>query len=333
MITLALMIEKILPPRYRIWPIHPLPKKDELLSSWLIRTAHANKFKVHDFYKLYFGKNKQLWNRDIDLFTPPWLIEILKLYFQWESKAISNLTISSYEEIIFHDYAFNRATIKGILNIGVYHRSRQSFGLQYCPLCLKEDLTPYYRKYWRLSYMTICHIHHIHLLDRCSHCAVPIMPHRIDMIKKSYLQQNINLRICAICRKNLTSLTNITTPDQDELYLMKKITYAINHGYIELGDNNNLHSLLFFEGIRTLVQGLARLKRQSRQNIPSKFEFEKSPISLRIELLKIVALLLQNWPSNLVCLLQEIKQPHSTFISKNTNGSAPFWIYKEFISL
>lgn len=327
------MIEKILPPRYRIWPIHPLPQKDELLSSWLIRTAHANKFKVHDFYKLYFGKNKQLWNRDIDLFTPPWLIEILKFYFQWESEKISNLTMSSYEEIIFPDYAFNRATIKGILNIGIYHRSRQSFGLQYCPLCLKEDLTPYYRKRWRLSYMTICHKHHIHLLDRCSHCSAPIMPHRIDMINKSYLQQDISLQVCAICRKSLTSLKNITTPNQNELYLMRKITNAINHGYIELGDKNNLHSLLFFEGIRTLVQGLARLKKQSWQNIPPKFEFEKSPISLRIRLLKIVALLFQNWPYNLVRLLQEIKQPHSTFISKNTNGSAPFWIYKEFISL
>lgn len=120
--------------------------------------------------------------------------------------------MSSYEEIIFPDYAFNRATIKGILNIGIYHRSRQSFGLQYCPLCLKEDLTPYYRKRRRLSYMTICHTHHIHLLDRCSHYSAPIMPHRIDIINKSYLQQDISLQVCAICRKSLTSLKKYHYP-------------------------------------------------------------------------------------------------------------------------
>lgn len=327
------MIERILPPPYRIWPIHPQPLKDELLSSWLIRTAHANRFKVHDFYSLYFGRHKQIWNRDVDLFTPSWLIESLTQYFRCDQDKIIALTLCSYEALIFQNYSFNSATIKGILNVGIYHRSRNNFGLQYCPLCLKEDLIPYYRKYWRLAYITTCDKHNIYLSDRCPHCSAPIMPHRLDMANKTYLPKDISLTLCASCKKDLTQSIDSFAPTQNELCLMKKITHAIDYGYVELGHTNNLHSLLFFEGLRVLIHGLARVKKQSWSDIPPIFLLEKNPLILRIQLLKIVADFIADWPASFFIFLHGIKQPYTTFISKNIDSMAPYWVYQEFKQL
>ena len=63
-----------------IWPIHPHPRPDELLSSWMVRLAHANRYKVHDFYALYFGRERQIWNRDIDHLAPDWLLNGLSFH-------------------------------------------------------------------------------------------------------------------------------------------------------------------------------------------------------------------------------------------------------------
>jgi hypothetical protein len=40
-----------------IWPVHLQPLNDELLSSWMIRLAHGNGYKAHDFYAHYFGRD------------------------------------------------------------------------------------------------------------------------------------------------------------------------------------------------------------------------------------------------------------------------------------
>jgi hypothetical protein len=58
----------------QLWPVHSRPLPGELLSSWMIRLAQGNGFKVHGFYAQYFGKHRQIWTRDIDRCTPSWLI-------------------------------------------------------------------------------------------------------------------------------------------------------------------------------------------------------------------------------------------------------------------
>lgn len=54
------------------------------------------------------------------------------------------------------------------------------FGLQFCPACLAEDATPYFRKSWRVALNTVCIRHKTMLLDRCPSCGSAIAVHRLD---------------------------------------------------------------------------------------------------------------------------------------------------------
>ena len=92
MVTSVRMKERKLHLGFKTWPIHPQPLEDEILSSWLIRLAHANRFKVHDFYQLYFGRDKQIWTRDIDHLAPDWLIEGLSTHTGVSEDKIKNMT-------------------------------------------------------------------------------------------------------------------------------------------------------------------------------------------------------------------------------------------------
>ncbi|MFC5849243.1 TniQ family protein [Deinococcus petrolearius] len=41
----------------------------------------------------------------------------------------------------------------------------------YCPQCLSEDDTPFFRRAWRLRVTTVCPVHGIPLRERCPHCS------------------------------------------------------------------------------------------------------------------------------------------------------------------
>ena len=45
-----------------------------------------------------------------------------------------------------------------------------------CPWCLQGDAEPYFRRQWRLTFVTLCPQHRCQLLDRCAACAAPCSP-------------------------------------------------------------------------------------------------------------------------------------------------------------
>jgi hypothetical protein len=55
------------------WPVHPRPRKDELLLSWLQELARGNGQKLQAFCDCVFGTDHQIWNRDVDRLAPRWL--------------------------------------------------------------------------------------------------------------------------------------------------------------------------------------------------------------------------------------------------------------------
>ena len=319
------MIENKPHPEFKIWPIHPQPLEDEVLSSWMIRLAHANGFKAHDFYALYFGKDKQIWNRDIDHLAPDWLINGLSYYTGVSVERIYHMTLRSYEGIVFEK--FNEKGIsKGLLPLGIYHRLHKAYGQQFCPMCLLEDKIPYMRKLWRVAYVTSCKKHKIFLHDRCDNCKKPIMSHRIDMKQKNYLLHNINLRFCGSCIAPIS--TNILEkPNFYELKLQKQIQHSIKTGFISFSSSEWLYSLIFLDGVRAILHGVARLERK-KEPIQDylRFELEKSDLCLRKKILKISSQLTLNWPDKFTRYILNNEQIYSNFVSKNAGGSAPYWL-------
>ena len=52
-----------------LWPAHPKPLPDELLSSWMVRIAGQHGLKLHTFASAVWP-GISIWNRDIDRSGP-----------------------------------------------------------------------------------------------------------------------------------------------------------------------------------------------------------------------------------------------------------------------
>jgi len=128
----------------QLWPVHPHPYQGECLSSWLVRITHANGMKVQTFCGEAFGREFQVWNRDIERLRPDWLLETLSKKTATRYYDVRQTTFYPFEGRLFHHYRA-AGVLRWALPLVMYHRKRKGHGMQYCPLCLKEDKDPYYR--------------------------------------------------------------------------------------------------------------------------------------------------------------------------------------------
>jgi hypothetical protein len=72
-------------------PCSTPPRPDELLSSWLVRTAHQHCLKIQTFTKILWP-NVEFWTRDIDLNPNPMLLQSLSEMKASSSEQIWNTT-------------------------------------------------------------------------------------------------------------------------------------------------------------------------------------------------------------------------------------------------
>jgi hypothetical protein len=184
-----------------LWPVRFKPLPDELLSSWLIRIAHGHGLKVQTFCNLVFGNKRQVWNRDIDRLAPVWLLEELILRTGTPSKVAYATTLRAYEGWLYRDFRASGVQ-RWLLTMKMYHRKHAGFGQVFCPHCLKTDITPYFRKRWRVAFSLVCPKHRVRMLDRCPRCSSGVEFHRIEQGKpKQYVAEPLS--ICHACGYDL----------------------------------------------------------------------------------------------------------------------------------
>ncbi|WP_233862024.1 TniQ family protein [Paraburkholderia adhaesiva] len=164
----------------RLWPAHPHPYRGELLSSWLVRVAHANGLKVQTFCRLAFGNDRQVWNRDIDRLAPASLVETMSARTGTPLSRAWRTTLMIYRGKLFKDWKAS-GQLQWVLSLKMFHRKRLGYGLQFCPRCLAEDAEPYFRLAWRVAFYTYCPKHDCMLLDRCPQCGQGVAYHRIEL--------------------------------------------------------------------------------------------------------------------------------------------------------
>ncbi|MFC0154178.1 TniQ family protein [Xanthomonas dyei] len=163
-----------------LWPAHPKPLPDELLTSWIARVAKANGLKLQTFCDRVFGKEHQLWNRDIDRSAPDWLLDTLARHSGTPTDVVLHTTLGVYRGRLFRE-RHSSGQLRWILPMGIYHRTRRRFGLQFCPQCLADDAEPYFRTCWRVAVLTFCPKHQLYLYDRCPNCSAPVAFHRREL--------------------------------------------------------------------------------------------------------------------------------------------------------
>lgn len=199
-----------------LWPIRYKPQPDELLSCWLLRLAHGHGLKVQTFCNLLFGNRHQVWNRDIDRLAPDWLINELSIRTGTPIEAAHATTLRAFEGTLFKKFKAS-GNLPWVLSLGMYHRKHSAYGQQFCPLCLGTDSTPYFRRTWRLAFVTTCPTHKIMLHDRCHVCGASVSFHRSEM-GRGGMSDAIGMAICHACCEDLC-----TAPQQPVMRLRPDI--------------------------------------------------------------------------------------------------------------
>lgn len=198
------------------WAIKMPLLPDELLSSWLVRSALAQGCDPLVLTGEVWGKWR-IFTMDADRIFHG---ESLKPLADISGQLIERLQESSLypvASIIVDDTPPEKAIWSWILAVGA-RNTRRNRGLQYCPACLAEDKTPYFRKQWRFAWHTACEKHQCALLDRCPACDAPIEPHRL-------FAEDRHVGVCASCKADL-SLTN-APPMQNDALLFQSMTDTI----------------------------------------------------------------------------------------------------------
>ena len=214
----------------KLWPAHPKPLPDELLSSWIVRIAEANGVKLQTMTHLLFGLYNLPWNHDIDRLAPKWFL-----------KGICAHTGSSYWDAY-------RMTLRWILPVRINSTKRDGFGMQYCPACLAADKEPYFRRKWRVAFHTFCTEHRIMLHDCCPACNAAVSFYRRDFGRA--IDEAGVICLCYQCQFDLRlapqAMVGIYDDDVYQLYaeMLQALDVAVcDAGQFDLKFHAVLHQL------------------------------------------------------------------------------------------
>lgn len=292
------------------WPAHPHPYRDELLTSWLVRIAHANGVKVQTFCDRVFGNKRQIWNRDMDRLAPEWLLQTLADGSARTLKRVKATTLTEFEHILFHENHL-AGQLKWVLPLSIYHRKHRGYGLQYCPQCLAEDEEPYFRRAWRLALFTFCPKHQIMLLDRCPQCSSPIEFHRIELGRPQLVDVD-TLATCWQCgfdlRKTVTEPVNkwdsmIFASWERALRLLARGGHCKSRfDYTRLDVLHQLCAIIVSMRLAPRLQGhICTLAHQPiHPFLRDRISFEQRSLTERHYVLGLAWWLMMSWPKRLI---------------------------------
>nr|WP_262982068.1 TniQ family protein [Hydrogenovibrio crunogenus] len=283
------------------------------------------------------------WKGDIDVFLNPKKITTLNKNTGIDENKIQSQTFyasCSY----FYNQTEKTPQVKWVMPLGVRTR-KKSFGLQYCPCCLSEDGNqPYFRKSWRLGFMTCCPFHSVQMHDRCPKCHNPIDIKRLQKHKGEILYHPEDIAYCSKCGFDLRKTQYIDVSSEE--YGINRVNFIQSTtGYGKAGNLDFCYSNLYFEGIRRLLSFVVcssngkrlfvHLKRElqlqqmhHREALGHNIEPERLGINLRRTGFIMIYHLLQDWPETFVnsCKITDtsshmIKTPYLEF---------PFWVSDTF---
>lgn len=159
------------------WPVPVSLAPDELFSTWLVRAALAQ---GADPLVLagHLWPKWRAWTIDLDRGINDERMNTLTHQSGIEAHKLRAASLLPIALMTGLEQEVASGIWHWILALGSRNRKRRG-GLQYCSLCLAEDVRPYYRLHWRLAWHTCCAVHKIGLCDRCCHCQFPIEPNRL----------------------------------------------------------------------------------------------------------------------------------------------------------
>jgi hypothetical protein len=228
--------------------LHPVPIQGELLSSWLVRIALMHRTAPVTFMNIHFPELKpDIWSRDIDLFwgTNRNLLKKLSFKSRISEKRLFQCTLQTYEGYLSEKVRTNSSNrfITSLVNRG---RESRGKGLRFCPLCLKNDPIPFFRKEWRLSFVTTCHQHQCFLHDRCPKCGLPVNHYK--------LVEGNSLCNCYACGESYLHAKIETLPiDSYGIMAQIHLLHTLESGIFSF-EERFYYSLFYFDGLKQMCK-------------------------------------------------------------------------------
>lgn len=299
-----------------LWPIHLKPRPGELLSSWMVRFAHGHGYKTEKMCRLLFGRHHSLWSRDVDRLAPQAVLSKLCEVTGATTEVARQTTLAA-----FSGYLAEQTPIGGhipwLIPLHVYHRQRTAPGLMYCPRCLDADDVPFYRRTWRLAFVTACCVHGTLLKDTCPNCSSPVIPHRVDIGRDGIRPRDLAFTKCWRCNFKLNTARTVDCSN-DLSILTKRLEGALNDGFIDWSGNSNLHSVSYFLGLRIIARFIARTEGMRDKSI------ELLPLNQRIVVIQELTQLLEAWPEKFIYKVKYSGYTYSDVVGTRTK--LPYWI-------
>ena len=303
--------------------ITPKPFEDELLSSWLARAAFAHQMSLSSFLNFYVIKNRHsIDRRDIDFYLNEDFFSVLSMKSRLSISEIKRMSLRHYEGRLFvcNDCIYPPKPIRLLMD------KRTHFGMMFCPKCLEEDETPYFRQKWRFSFYNACAEHKILLLDRCDDCGS-----RINLIRT---RPNQHIAYCYKCQNDLRQLSapiHITDSEAEAIELLES---GLARGYLSIGGEKVLPAMFFtvYSHLKILLdtgQSLALPnfpEIETYKQIYKKYECNKSSALLvrkNALLNAMVVHLFDDFPRNLTSFANDNKFTHRDFV--HDIQYEPFW--------
>jgi len=305
----------------RPWSIKLQPSPDELLSSYLVRSAHAHGLHPMRFVAMYFPDH-QVWTRDIDRQVPADLRDKIAHASGLPIDAIKTMTLTSYLPRTSRQTSENSSASSWCTSVGMHGRWRTRHGLQYCPRCLHTHGV--FFRMWRLAFAFACPVHGLMLEDRCGVCGAPIVLHRTR-------HALTNCHCCgALLGANACSNTALVL---EALHVQARFLSLCRQDCIDI-NGLSVENAEFFRGLGILM----KILREKMRSHPAEFHVQDrlvldnceslraSSAPMRLRLCASVLDVLERWPEAFSNIAKATNMTHAAFAHY---GKAPSWLEEQ----
>ncbi|WP_164471190.1 TniQ family protein [Herbaspirillum rubrisubalbicans] len=242
-----------------IWPIRQILQEDELLSTWLARSAYHLQVPVRSLVDMNIrGRPNSRWYNDIDVCIDSEVAFHLSEQSGVPIQRIIRASLLRYEGTAL-EMAPRSSDTCWVLGSNLSPIGGR-IGYAICSKCLASDDVPYFRPHWRLATTCTCERHGTLLRDRCAECGAFIFPWRGKQVSTDPL----DYCTCYKCGADIIHQVDGTIPADcytKGVALFSQITRQLDHGIIRLPcGSSDQYLILVLRGIHSLVQSLAMLR-------------------------------------------------------------------------
>ncbi len=261
--------------------ILPEPIQDEAPSSWIARICDFHAVRSADLFKAV----DLPCSKDPDIrFGDDHFIQL------------AQGTAVSQEKLRILATQFSACRKDNALRSLLLFDAEHSPCYRFCPICLCEDATPYFRFTWRFKDWTFCPSHNIPLMTKCSQCEASVHPLQPDALSSGLRGWQRSRWQCHRCFYQLSGSDiqpAIPRPDiERQIAYQRAVISAMLHGYFQIRGSSVKFDLPFlawmakYRGLEACYPWQPPLSDEQRLAIKSSLQFFLTHFRMQGELVR-----------------------------------------------